>query len=176
MRTNLTVVLIAALACSKAGDSASLDAPKLELAGLGMALYLPKPMQTALDSIAPGFRPISTSSYRSDVPQAALEQAGGASIPALFATVGDFDGDGTTDAAVEGTKAGDSGLSVVAIMNGAAPRAIEVKHFAEFDADAVGVYVAAAPAGAAGFEVVNYPDESTLYTWKDSSFVAQKAP
>jgi len=175
MRTGTAIILVSTLACAGGGRSARVEAPTIGLGDMGMALTLPKAMQAALDSLAPGFTTIRASAYRSDIAQSAAQQGGG--IPALFATVGDFDGDGTQDAAVEGTKQGDTGLTVIAILNGATPRAIEVKHFAEFDADAVGIYVAPAPAGSTGgFEIVNYPDESTFFKWQNGAFQAAALP
>jgi len=58
-------------------------------------------MQHALDSLAPGFRPVMVDKFRSDIAQYAAEAGGG--MQALFATIADFDGDGTLDAVVEGT-------------------------------------------------------------------------
>ena len=96
-------------------------------------------------------------------------------IEPLFATLGDFDGDGTKDVIVEGTVPGDHGLHVVAIMNGAKPRAFQVTAYPVYDADAVGTYLSAAPNGQKNaFEVVNYPDASYLYTYKAGSFVGSK--
>ena len=44
-----------------------------------------------------------------------------------------------------------------------------------YDADAVGVYLSSAPEGKAGaFELINYPDQSTLYTYKAGGFVGTK--
>jgi hypothetical protein len=162
-----------ALAIVAACGAKKPDAPHVELTDVGYALHLPSGMQHALDSIAPGFRPVQTSSYRADVAQAAA--AGAGEMQSLFASVGDFDGDGTQDAVEEGTVPGDSALHVIAIMNGAKPVAIEVTTFPEYDADAVGIYLSRPTEGRTGaFEVVNYPDESMLYQYQDGGFVGTK--
>src|SRR6185503_13761249 len=132
------------------------DAPAIQLTDVGFVLHLPPAMQQALDATAPGFQPVRATNFRSDVSQAAV--AGGGGPPALSATVGDFDHDGTVDAAVEGAAPGDSALRVFVILNGATPRAIEVARFASYDADAVGIYLTGVTGGATGaFEVVSYP-------------------
>jgi hypothetical protein len=152
------------------------DNPQIQLTDIGFVLHLPPPMQQALDSLAPGFHSIASTSYRSDVAQAAA--AGAASsggMPALFATVGDFNGDGLVDAVEEGTVAGDSTLRVVAILNGAKPHAVDVARITSFDADAVGYYLARTPAGQAGaFELVAYPDSSTIYSYDGGAFTGTK--
>jgi hypothetical protein len=152
------------------------DKPQIQLTDIGFVLHLPPPMQQALDSLAPGFHSIASTSYRSDVAQAAA--AGAASsggMPALFATVGDFNGDGLIDAVEEGTVAGDSTLRVVAILNGAKPHAVDVARIASFDADAVGFYLTPPPTGQTGaFELVAYPDSSTVYSYDDGAFTAAK--
>jgi hypothetical protein len=44
-----------------------------------------------------------------------------------------------------------------------------------FDGDAVGVYLTEAPGGKKGaFELVNYPDASTVYTYRGGTFVGAK--
>jgi hypothetical protein len=153
------------------------DAPQIQLTDIGFVLHLPPAMQQALDSLVPGFHPVQSTSFRSDVAQAAA--AGAASsggMPALFATVGDFDGDGLTDAVEEGTVAGDSTLRVVAILNGAKPRAVDVARITSFDADAVGFYLARPAAGHGGaFELFAYPDSSTVYSYDDGRFTGSKA-
>jgi len=54
-------------------------------------------------------------------------------------------------------------------------RAIDVTRFESYDADAVGVYLSRVPSGQTGaFEVVNYPDETMLYRYKDGGFVGTK--
>ena len=152
------------------GCAKKIDAPRVELTDVGFTLHLPPPMQQALDSIAPGFRTIRTTSFRSDVSQAAAAMGAGP-IPAVFAAIGDYDHDGTVDAVVEGTAAGDSALRVIVILNGAKPTAMEISRFTVYDADAVGVYVSNPPAGVAGaFEVVAYPDSSTLFTYSAGGF------
>ena len=150
------------------------DDPKIELTDVGFALHLPPPMQQALDVFAPGFRAIRATSFRSDVSQAAA--AGGSdAMPAAFAAIGDYDRDGTIDAVVEGTSPGDSALRVIAIRNGAHPSAIEVTRFEVYDADAVGVYLVNPPKGTPGaFEVVNYPDSTLTFDFRDGSFVGRK--
>lgn len=145
------------------------EAPSVELTDVGYALHLPAPMQQALDSVAPGFRPVRANSFRSDVSQSAVITAGAAT--ALFAAVGDFDHDGITDAVVEGTTPSDSALQVIAILNGAKPRAVPVTEFSSYDADAVGIYLASAPADSAGaFEVVDYPDSTLVYRYSQGAF------
>lgn len=145
----------------------------MEFSDIGFSLHLPVPMQKALDSLAPGFHTVRTASYRVDVSQAAAEDGGGAQ--ALFATIGDFDGDGTKDAVVEGTERGDDALHVIAILNGATPTAVEVTQFQEYDADAVGIYLSRPAPGTTGaFEVVNYPDASTLYRYENGAFEGTK--
>jgi hypothetical protein len=151
-------------ACSKPADD-----PRIDLTDIGFTLHLPPAMQQALDSLAPGFRPVPTTSFRSDISQAAA--ANGSATPAVVAAVGDFDHDGAIDAVVEGTAPGDSALQVIAILNGAKPTAIEVTRFLVYDADAVGVYLTNPPKGLAGaFEVVAYPDSTLLYQYGDGAF------
>ena len=145
------------------------DAPRVELTDVGIALHLPAPMQHALDSLAPGFRIVNASSFRSDIAQASSAGSGGA-LPAAFAAIGDFDHDGTIDAVVEGASPGSSALQVIAILNGVHPSAVEVMRFAEYDADAVGIYLSALPKGTDGaFDVVAYPDSTLRYRWADGS-------
>lgn len=153
--------------------SAKPDDPRVELTDVGFALHLPPPMQQALDSVAPGFRAVRASSFRSDVSQAAAS-VGSAGMPAAFASIGDYDRDGTVDAVVEGTAPGDSALRVIAIRNGAHPTAAEVTRFPVYDADAVGVYLTNPPKGTAGaFEVVDYPDSTLVFAFKDGAFTAR---
>jgi hypothetical protein len=162
-----------AVAVILAACSAPPDTPSIQLTDVGFVLHLPPRMQQSLDSLAPGFRTIRTTSFRSDVSQAAATDA--SSMPALFATVRDLNGDGTPDAVVEGTAPGDSTLQVIAILNGAHPSAIEITSFPVYDADAVGIYVAPPAAGTAGaFEVMDYPDSSMLYTYKDGGFESSR--
>lgn len=162
----LALVLLLAACGRKA------DAPRVELTDVGYALHLPAPMQQALDSVAPGFHAIRTDSYRSDVSQAAMLSSG---TTALFATVADMDHDGTPDAVVEGTTPSDPALQVIAILNGKKPHAIPVTEFSSYDADAVGIYLAAAPKGSSGaFEVVDYPDSSLVYRYQDGAFAGSK--
>jgi hypothetical protein len=175
LRSNRRALCVAALlplgACAH-----KVDNPQIQLSDIGFVLHLPPPMQQALDSVAPGFHSIASTAYRSDVAQAAA--AGAASsggMPALFATVGDFNGDGLVDAVEEGTVAGDSTLRVVAILNGAKPHAIEVARIASFDADAVGFYLTPPTGGHAGaFELVAYPDSSTVYRYDAGAFTGEK--
>ena len=136
-------------------------------------LHLPPAMQESLSGLAPGFQPVRVASFRSDVSQAAAEGGG---LPSLFAVVGDFDGDGSLDAVVEGATPNDSALVVIAILNkkGAKPAAMEVTRFPTYDADAVGIYLRKPAAGSSGaFVVVNYPDASTTYAFRGGKFVAQ---
>jgi hypothetical protein len=147
--------------------------PGVEFSTIGFTLQLPDAMQHALDAAMPGFHRITPDKFRSDVAQQSA--LGSGRIEPLFATLGDFDGDGTKDVIVEGTVPGDRGLHVVAIMNGAQPRAFQVTAYPVFDADAVGTYLSAAPHGQTNaFEVVNYPDASYLYTYKAGRFVGSK--
>ena len=147
--------------------------PRVEFATIGFTLKLPDGMQQALEAAMPGFHRITPDKFRSDVAQQSA--LGSGRIEPLFATLGDFDGDGTKDVIVEGTVPGDRGLHVVAIMNGAKPRAFQVTAYPVFDADAVGTYLSAAPNGQKhAFEVVNYPDASYLYTYKAGGFVGSK--
>jgi hypothetical protein len=157
--------LLLLTACSK-----TVDNPRVELTDVGFALHLPPAMQQALDSAAPGFRTIRTTSFRSDVAQAAASTGTGG-MAAAFASVGDYDHDGTIDAVVEGTARGDSALRVIAILNGATPAAIDITSFPVYDADAVGVYLTNPPAGVAGaFEVVDYPDSTLVYEYRNGTF------
>src|SRR2546430_17736531 len=87
------------------------DNPRVDFSAVGFALYLPKAMQQSLDSLAPGFRYVRSAEYRADVREAAAAEGGGAA-QALFAVVGDFDGDGKQDVAIEGATPGDSALVV----------------------------------------------------------------
>jgi hypothetical protein len=149
------------------------DAPTVQLTDVGFVLHLPAPMQQALDAAAPGFQVVRTSSFRSDVSQAAV--AGGGGLPALSAAIGDFNHDGTVDAVVEGATPGNAALHVIVILNGAKPTAMEVAQFASYDADAVGVYLTAPTGGRVGaFEVVAYPDSSMLYQYVNDGFQASK--
>lgn len=143
--------------------------PQLQLSTIGFTVQLPPGMQHALDSIAPEFKPIRTTAFRSDVAQYAAESGGG--MQALYAIIGDFDGDGTQDVALEGAKAGDTGLTVIAVLNGDKPRAVEVTRFPEYDADAVGIYLSKIGAGQSGaFKVVNYPDATTVFSYTNGAF------
>ena len=164
-----SLVLAAALAAcsSKPPD------PTVQFATVGFILQLPPAMQQALDAAEPGFRMVTPDKFRSDVSQQAA--LGSGTLSPLFATLGDFDGDGTKDAIVEGNVPGDSALHVVAIMNGKTPHAFEVATYPVYDADAVGVYLTKAPAGKKGaFEIINYPDASYLYTYTGGRFVSTK--
>jgi hypothetical protein len=159
---------VALSACSKKPDD-----PRVELTDVGYTLHLPPPMQAALDGVAPGFHAVMPSSFRSDVAQASAMASG--QLQSLFATVGDFDNDGTVDAVVEGTAPGDTALRVIAILNGPHPRAMDVARFESYDADAVGVYLSKPAAGQSGaFEVVNYPDETMLYRYAGGTFTGTK--
>jgi hypothetical protein len=147
--------------------------PTVQFSTIGFSLQLPDGMQHALDAAEPGFRAITPDKFRSDVAQQSALGTG--RLEPLFATIGDFDGDGTKDAIVEGTVPGDSALHIVAIMNGKKPHAFEVTTIPVYDADAVGAYLSAAPGDRKGaFELVNYPDASMLYTYRSGSFVGSK--
>lgn len=149
------------------------DIPRLEFSDVGFILHLPPAMQRAADSLAPGFKVVRTDKFRSDVSQLAAQDAG--SMQALFAAVADYDGDGTSDAIEEGTVPGDSALRVIAIMNGAKPRAMNVARYPMYDADAVGLYLSIPKGSKAGsFEVVDYPDSSTVYRYDGAKFVGTK--
>ncbi|HEY4217117.1 MAG TPA: hypothetical protein VGM67_08265 [Gemmatimonadaceae bacterium] len=169
----LTVSFVAVIAMCGVACASKPDAPAIQLTDVGFVLHLPPAMQHALDAAAPGFQQVRTTSFRSDVSQAAV--AGGGGLPALSATVGDFDHDGTVDAAVEGTVPGDPALQVFVILNGATPKAMQVASFASYDADAVGIYLTGVSAGTAGaFEVVSYPDSSTVFQYQDGAFAGSK--
>lgn len=147
--------------------------PELKFVNIGFQLQLPRAMQQALDSLAPGFRFVHINAFRSDIAQYAAEAGGG--MQPLFATIADFDGDGALDAVVEGTSAADSALQVIAIMNGATPRAMAVERYPVYDADAVGIYLSRPTGSRKGsFEVVNYPDSSTTYQYTKGRFVGTK--
>ena len=171
--TRRVVGLAAALAL--AGCARTTDQPAIARTDVGFALHLPGPMQQALAAVAPGFRPLRTSSFRSDVPQAAAADGGG--MPALYAAVGDFDHDGSVDAVEEGSLPGDEALHVFVILNGKTPRAFEVDTVDTvdpYDADAVGTYLSLPTAGGVGaFEVVNYPDSSTIFAYDKGAFRGQ---
>ena len=155
---------VALVACAGAKP----DNPRVEIGAAGFTLHLPTAMQQALDAQAPGLRTVPSASFRSDVAQAAAEDG---MVQPLFAVVGDFDGDGTQDAVVEGSVPGDASLIVIAVLNKPKPVAIEVTRFATYDADAVGVYLSKPTKGKSGaFEVVNYPDASTVYVFRNGKF------
>lgn len=137
----------------------------------GPTLRLPPTMQQALDAQAPGFRMVRWAAFRSDVAQAAIEGGG---LQPLYAAVGDFDGDGTQDAVVEGSMPGDTSLVVIAVLNKTKAEAIEVTRFSAYDADAVGIYLSKPTVGKPGaFEIVSYPDASTAYVFRNGKFVQQ---
>ena len=162
---------LAACAASAACGTTEADNPRLEIGAGGFTLHLPPAMLESLNLLAPGFQQVRSASFRSDVAQAAAE--GGGALQALFAVVGDFDGDGTIDAAIEGSAAGDTSLVVIAILNkGAKPVAMEVTRFPTYDADAVGIYLSK-PAGSGAFQVVNYPDATTTYVYRTGKFQTQ---
>jgi hypothetical protein len=162
--------LALAIGIAACGSKAETDNPRLDASDVGLALYLPARMQQSLDSVAPGLRLIRAFKYRADVREAAAEEGG--SGQALFAVVADFDGDGTQDVAVEGLSPVDSALVVVAILNtGSKPTAFEIGRYRNVDADAVGIYLSRPVKPKPGaFEVVNYPDASTLYFYRDGKF------
>jgi hypothetical protein len=160
------IIVVGVSACSKTAD-----APRIELTDVGFTLHLPSAMQHALDLADPGFRTVRATSYRSDVSQAAAASG----TPALFATIGDFNHDGANDVAVEGTASGETALQVLAVLSGTAPEVVQVTRFPVYDADAVGIYLTAAPAGTnGGFEVVDYPDSSVVYHYADGGFQGAK--
>ncbi len=166
----LAAAAVALAACS----TKQVDSPRVELSDVGYALHLPPGMQQALDSLAPGFRAVRASSFRSDVSQAAAAQ-GGAGLPAAFAAVGDFNHDGLIDAVVEGAAPSDTGLRVITILNGVTPTAEEVTRFPTYDADAVGIYLSNPPKGTKGaFEVVAYPDSTLLFKYDDGAFRSER--
>ena len=167
MRIPCWFALAAALA--GCGGKPQVDNPRLDVTDIGFALTLPARMQRSLDSIAPGLRLIRASDYRSDVREAAAE---GGTAQALFAIVADFDGDGTQDVVVEGVSPADTALVVIAILNaGSKPAALEIGRFPSVDASAVGIYLSRpAPPNPGAFEVVNYPDASTLYFYRNGKF------
>lgn len=166
LRTLRVMVAPLLLACS----AEQADNPRLELSALGSTLHLPAAMQQALDAAAPGLRLVHTAEFRADVAQSAMLD-GGHGLQPLFAVVRDFDGDGRADAVVEGARPGSSALEVIAIMNTRTPKAVEVTSFPQYDADAVGIYLSAPPDSTRGaFEVVNYPDATTVFAWHGDKF------
>jgi len=168
MRTIVAISLVIALGACGTSEA---DNPRLEIGAGGFTLHLPPAMQESLDALKPGFQQVRSAAFRSDVAQAAAE--GGGALQALFAVVGDFDGDGTIDAAIEGSAAGDTSLVVIAILNkGAKPVAMEVTRFPTYDADAVGIYLSK-PTGSGAFQVVNYPDATTTYVYRAGKFQSQ---
>lgn len=164
---SLAAPIVALAACTKPADP-----PSIQLTDVGYTLHLPAPMQQALDAAAPGFKSVNISSFRSDVAQASAQNAlSSGALPAAFATIGDFNHDGSTDAVIEGNTPGDPALQVIAILNGAHPKAVPVTRFESYDADAVGIYLSAMPAGTPGaFEVVAYPDSTVAYQYADGAF------
>src|SRR6185436_6300288 len=76
------------------------DQPSVAMGAGGPALHLPLAMQQALDAKAPGFQMVRWAAFRADVAQAAAETGG---LQPLNTVVGDFNGDGTQDAVVEGS-------------------------------------------------------------------------
>ncbi len=172
-RRRVTVMVASALAIALTACKSKPEDPQLTFINVGFALQLPKAMQQALDSLVPGFRPVIVGKFRSDIAQYAAAAAGG--MQPLFATVADFDGDGTQDAVLEGNTPGDSALHVVAIMNGAKPRAMHVERIPAYDADAVGLYLSRPAGSKAGtFELVDYPDSSTAYRYTGGHFLGTK--
>lgn len=168
MKTALVAIAIVLAGCS--GKPAD---PVVGFSAVGFTLQLPPAMQRAADSLAPGFRTVRPDKFRSDVPQLAAQDAG--TMQPLFAVVRDLDGDGAMDAVEEGTVPGDSALRVIAIMNGARPRAMDVVRYPLWDADAVGLYLSIPSGSAKGtFTVVNYPDSSTVYTYAAGRFGGTK--
>ena len=170
MRIRSAIGSVTALLVLAACGGTEADNPRLEIGAGGFTLHLPDAMQQSLVALAPGFQQIRSAAFRSDVAQAAAEGGG---IQALFAVIGDFDGDGSIDAAVEGSAAGDTALVVIAILNnGGKPVATQVTRFPTYDADAVGIYLSK-PKSAGAFTVVNYPDASTTYRFSGGKFSAQ---
>jgi len=164
-----------ALGIVLAGCGTKEDNPRLDFSDVGFALYLPKAMQQALDSLAPGFRYVRSAEYRADVREAAAAEGGG-TAQALFAVVGDFDGDGKQDVALEGASPRDSALAVIAILNADKPQAVQVVRFPQYDASAVGIYLSRPVRPMLGaFEVVNYPDATTVYMYRDGKFTGVPA-
>ncbi|MDE3151792.1 MAG: hypothetical protein KGL93_06045 [Gemmatimonadota bacterium] len=170
MRRTLAPLLAAA---ALAACAAKPPDPSVQFSVVGFSLQLPDGMQQALNAAMPGFRMVTPDKFRSDVSQQSA--LGSGKIDPLFATIGDFNGDGSKDVIVEGAVPGDSALHVVAIMNGKTPHAFEVTSFPVYDADAVGVYLTEAPGGRKNaFEVVNYPDASYVYTYSNGAFTGAK--
>jgi len=168
MRHHVAIAL--ALGLAACGDSEPAN-PSLTIGAGGFTLSLPPAMQQALESEAPGFQQIRSAAFRSDISQSAAESGGG--MQAMFAVIGDFDGDGTQDAAVEGSVTGDTALVVVAILNkGGKSVATRVTRFPTYDGDAVGIYLSK-PKGAGAFTVVNYPDATVTYKFSGGKFSAQ---
>lgn len=168
MRPSLAIALTLALAAC--GDSEPAN-PALSIGAGGFTLTLPPAMQSALEAQAPGFQQIRSAAFRSDISQSAAESGGG--MQAMFAVIGDFDGDGSVDAAVEGSVTGDTALVVMAVLNkGGKPVAMQVTRFPTYDGDAVGIYLSK-PKGAGAFTVVNYPDATVTYRFSGGKFSPQ---
>jgi len=168
IRRSIAIVIAFTLAACGGGTR---EDPSVQMGVAGPSVSLPTAMQQALDAQAPGFRLVPWTSFRSDVAQAAAEGGG---MQPLNSVVGDFDGDGAQDAVVEGSAPGDSSLVVIAVLNKAKPQAIEVTRIAPYDADAVGIYLTKPTKGKSGaFEVVSYPDTSTVYVFRAGAFAAQ---
>lgn len=98
---------------------AAIAVPRIDTVGLAHVLHLPPAMDSALRVLSPGFRAAARGEFAPDV----LSWLGRAKedVPA-FAVVGDFDGDGRLDVAIEGN------FGLVAILNRAeGPTAMCVK-------------------------------------------------
>ena len=90
-------LLILLGACAKK----EVDDPRVELTDVGFTLHLPPAMQQALDSLAPEFHTVRTTSCRSDVTQATAAMGSGG-MPAVFTAVGDFTHDSNPPVGVAG--------------------------------------------------------------------------
>jgi hypothetical protein len=168
-----TLLAVAWFSIAMTACKAKPEDPHLTFINVGFTLKLPEGMQHALDSVAPGFRPVILGKFRSDIAQYAAEAGGG--MQPLFAVIVDLDGDGTLDAVMEGNMPRDSALRVVAILNGARPRAMFVERITQYDADAIGIYLSRPKSAKPGtFELVDYPDSTTVYRYASGRLLGTK--
>ncbi len=129
MRTPLLPVLFGAVALPVFGcdrpdgreETSSGDVPRLAMGPGGPALELPRPMQAALEAYQPAFRPWRLEDYKDEV-AARVE----AEALALFGVVGDFDGNGYADVALQG-RAEDLALFFVILASSDTARIIPLE-------------------------------------------------
>lgn len=86
----------------------SIVLPRIVRVGAGFVLHLPRAMDSALRALSPDFRPLRRGQFSRDLLDYAATSEPDA---ALFAALGDFDGDGRLDVAMEGD------IGLVAILN-----------------------------------------------------------